>query len=235
MLIIDKKRKDYYDGVVGTTGIDKTIVYNREFLEIEDQQSFPKEFISRGYNDKNPMVHLNKFGMYKNTKYHAYSTFIVGFCGNLYIGWKLFFKDSNTSNAEVFHHITYDFDYVLNYVKKERWKTDLINNVKYTHNYDAMNIFRKYKTPVFIYDTNVYDDDSDDYRNWRKIKFFVNPLLKDYEFYKVFDSFTTLQEIQMFLSEILVEEKEVIKIADKYKIEQHGFDKYSFRKDKEAK
>ena len=29
MYIIAKK-KDYYDGVVGTMGIDKTIVYNRE-------------------------------------------------------------------------------------------------------------------------------------------------------------------------------------------------------------
>ncbi len=39
MFIISKK-KDYYDGVVGTVGIDKTLVYNRETVEIEENK-FP--------------------------------------------------------------------------------------------------------------------------------------------------------------------------------------------------
>lgn len=37
MLILTKK-KDYYDGVAGTTGIDKTIVYEREEKELTDKE-----------------------------------------------------------------------------------------------------------------------------------------------------------------------------------------------------
>ena len=44
MLIIAKKsEKDYYDGVVGTMGIDKTIVYDREIIELE-YPKMPKYF-----------------------------------------------------------------------------------------------------------------------------------------------------------------------------------------------
>ena len=61
-------------------------------------------------------------------------------------------------------------------------------------------------------------------------------MLKDYEFYKKFDSFAAFQEIQMFLSGVLGnKENEIIVVSDKDKIAQHGFDKFSFRKDKEVK
>ena len=42
MYIISKK-KDYYDGVAGTTGIDKTIVYDRQIVELEKDE-IPNEF-----------------------------------------------------------------------------------------------------------------------------------------------------------------------------------------------
>ena len=42
MLIISKK-KDFYDGVVGTMGIDKTLVYDREIIEVEEK-NFPSIF-----------------------------------------------------------------------------------------------------------------------------------------------------------------------------------------------
>ena len=73
------------------------------------------------------------------------------------------------------------------------------------------------------------------YWNWKSDtqKFFINPLLKDYQFYKVYDAVQTFQEIQMFISGVLGnKEKEIIEVADKYKITQHGFDKkWSFRKE----
>ena len=42
MYIISKK-KDYYDGVAGTTGIDKSIVYERQIIEVEEK-NLPNEF-----------------------------------------------------------------------------------------------------------------------------------------------------------------------------------------------
>jgi hypothetical protein len=57
--------------------------------------------------------------------------------------------------------------------------------------------------------------------------------LKDYGFDRIKDSFTAFQEISMYLSNILVEQKEVVKVEDNVRIEKHGFDlKKSFRKEK---
>jgi hypothetical protein len=59
----------------------------------------------------------------------------------------------------------------------------------------------------------------------------LNPVLKDVEFYKVLDSFTAYQELDMFISGTLPQSTAMpIEIADKDKIPQHGFDKWSFRK-----
>lgn len=61
----------------------------------------------------------------------------------------------------------------------------------------------------------------------------INPKLKDYQFDRIKDSFTAFQEISIYLSNILVEQKETVVIEDKFRIEQHGFDlKKSFRKEK---
>lgn len=60
---------------------------------------------------------------------------------------------------------------------------------------------------------------------------YENPCLKDVEFYKVLDSFTAYQELDMFISGTLPQSTAMpIEIADKDKIPQHGFDKWSFRK-----
>ena len=56
------------------------------------------------------------------------------------------------------------------------------------------------------------------------------------EFYKVIDAFTAFQEISMFIGGVLgIGEKEIVEIEDKYKIGQHGFDKWSFRKEPSKK
>ena len=72
------------------------------------------------------------------------------------------------------------------------------------------------------------------YRN-KNSKFFVNQNLNEYQFYKVFDAFRAFQEIQMFIGNVLTGEKKIIDIDDKYKITQHGFDKWSFRKESTKK
>ena len=70
------------------------------------------------------------------------------------------------------------------------------------------------------------------YTRTRNIKFFINPNLKNYEFYKIFDTFQAFQEIQMFLGGVLgAGEKNIIEVEDKYKIAGHGFNKWSFRRE----
>jgi hypothetical protein len=254
MLIIAKKsEKDYYDGVVGTVGVDKTIVYDREIIEIEADNMpdlFKRKTFYASFRERedNPFYQLSNSRLKK--KYHKQyphnSYFILGFCGKLYIGWKLYsIKESTNRNSynydfnNVITTITYDLDYIKELFEEKTWHGNLYDNLNYISNYDAMDWFRNMKAPVFIYDYD-YDRTHVDVNRygWEKnnSKFFINPLLKDYEFYKIFDAFQAFQEISMFLGGVLGRgEKDIIEVADKYKIEQHGFDKWSFRKEPEKK
>jgi hypothetical protein len=59
----------------------------------------------------------------------------------------------------------------------------------------------------------------------------TNCPLKHYEFFKVLAPYDMYQELEMYVSGVLGQQaKEVISIPDKYRIPQHGFDDYSFRK-----
>lgn len=243
MLIISKK-KDYYDGVVGTMGVDKTIVYNRETIDVE--------------NDNMPTIFKGKKGYwgfrYRENAFHELcyhsikkefagvcdeqAHFIIGFCGKLYIGWKLY-TEIDTSDHSIRTDITYDHEYMKDILEAKSWHGNLDDSIKYVLSFDALPIFRELKVPVFVYDGDFGRTTFDKKRsvyNHHKPKFLINPLLKDYEFYKVFDTFQAFQEVSMFMGGVLgAGEKEITVVDDKYKIAQHGFDKFSFRKDKEIK
>lgn len=60
--------------------------------------------------------------------------------------------------------------------------------------------------------------------------------LKPFRFYKVKDSYTAFQELDMYISGVLGQQaKEMVNISDKDRIYQHGFDGYSFKKPPEEK
>ena len=244
MLIISKK-KDYYDGVVGTMGVDKTIVYDRDMIEL-DNRNTPSPFKGKDsfwglkYRET-PFHELSYISIKKENRNvcdeHAH--FIIGFCGKLYIGWKLY-REIDPTYHTISTEITYDTEYMQTILEEKSWHTNLDDGIKYILSYNALPIFRELKVPVFVYDADFGRTSFDKKRsiyNSFKPKFFINPLLKDYEFYKVFDTFQAFQEVQMFMGGVLGKgEKDIVEVADKYKIEQHGFDyKYSFRKDKEKK
>jgi hypothetical protein len=63
----------------------------------------------------------------------------------------------------------------------------------------------------------------------------LNCQLKTYQFMKVVDVFTAYQEISMFVNNMAVPEKVIIEPNDTLKVETHGFNKYSFRKDPSKK
>lgn len=65
----------------------------------------------------------------------------------------------------------------------------------------------------------------------RVVQFVINPRLKELDFVRVYNPFDAYQEISMFLGGVLGNESApMITIEDKYRIENHGFDKWSFRK-----
>ena len=239
MLIINHKKKDYYDGVAGTSGIDKTIIYDRQIIELEDED-IPKEFQRHNYvlNPKRSTFLKLEYSVIKlelRSEYAFTSPFIIGFCGKLYVGWKLYSIVKESHNEELITTITYDNDNIMKILQKSSWGGNVKDNLNYVLSYDPIEFFRRFNAPVFIYDSDYGRTNIDKY--WRNHpKFFINPLLKEYQFYKVFDAVQAFQEIQMFLGGVLGNrEKEIVNVEDKYKITQHGFDKWSFRKEPQKK
>lgn len=236
-MYIISKQKDYYDGVAGTTGIDKTIVYERQMTVI-DGNDIPKIFRG-GYRDPSPFYKLTNTHIKKELSmvYLHTEPFFIGFCGKLYIGWKLYSEGKVLpyGDKELITTITYDNENMKKLVEKRSFSGNFEDNLNSVLSYDPIEIFRSLNTPSFVYDAD-YDRKSWD-RYWRNHpKFIINPLLKEYQFYKIFDTFTAFQEIQMFLGGVLGSgEKEIVEVADKYKIGQHGFDKWSFRREPEKK
>lgn len=231
MYIISKKdSKDYYDGVAGTVGIDKTIVYERHPIEfnIRETNNIPDVFkYKRTYDWKNPFRLLNHIRTIRSE--YDYGYFIVGFCGKSYIGFKQIKKSKQLLNNNKLEYvpesvfITYDLNEFINVYEKTQKRElgdDVVNYYNDIKNINALEINRQYNTPIWIYE---------------KEHFYVNPKLSDFDFYKVFDAFTAFQEISMFIGGVLGnKEKDVIQVSDKNKIEQHGFDyKWSFRKEKQ--
>lgn len=236
MYIITKRNiKDYYDGVAGSVGIDKTIVYKRH----------PKEYDTREHNNvpkcmsyesrvtrENPLYRLNSISS-RNSKYR-YGYFVIGFCGKLYIGFKIYEKQEQKSEFDRLYspnekgYITYSLNEFISiyedtqkmkYESERDYSLTLYNEIK---NINALKINRDYNTPIWSFENETFT---------------VNPILKDFDFFKVFDAFSAFQEIEMFIGGVLgVGEKEVIEVSDKTKIEGHGFDyKWSFRKESTKK
>ena len=244
MLIISRK-KDYYDGVVGTMGIDKTLVYNREPVEIEEKD-YPKflkkaRYSWRGTKDT-PFISLAYHDIKSEFKkrYGYYGHFVIGFCGKSYVGWKLYHEEYDPNiiaGKKLITEITYDFELIKKIIKARGYWGNIADDVENIKNLDSLQYFREFKAPVFVYDADFGRTVIGGRYLHRNVeKFIINPLLKDYEFYKVFDAFQAFQEISMFMGGVLGRgEKEIVEVADKYKITQHGFDKWSFRKEPQKK
>lgn len=74
------------------------------------------------------------------------------------------------------------------------------------------------KAPVFVY----YKDEV-----------VLNPCLRPLEFFRIFDPYTAYQELFMYLSNLARPLKPIPEIDDKTMAEAKGFNKFSFRKDKQ--
>lgn len=207
---------DYYDNAVGY-GIDDNVHYNR----------FSKEFKIHIKSDLNLPIHKNAG--------------LVGFCGEIYPFTEIIkynhkvcvyseesrkvvecffafgYEEYKDKESEWLHYSGACFDY------RDSSKELNLKRFFFDWSLKSDEIFLELKAPVWILK----------FDNGREKNGVLNPRLKDYGFDRVKDSFTAFQEISMYLSNILIEQKEVAEIEDKFRIEQHGFDlKKSFRKEK---
>lgn len=219
MLIVNDKRKDYYD-CISAYGVDKTCVYNRrEYrFDITYHWEIPTYVM---LNDKKFVHNFPKAKFVEGVKRGTYvKTTYLGFCGETHKIVNYYsYKPSHALNPEkdinqYWVNPTDDEAEDIYYLKHKLYRWSKYEKQKPVVFSD--DLFFKFKTPVFAVS------------NYELI---LNPSLKDLGFQRLYDPYTAHQKIYQFLSGVLGNrEKETIDISDKDKITQHGFDsKVSFR------
>ena len=207
------KFHDYYDTAIGY-GIDKERVYerNKEVRCVDDMRTL--------FVDHNG-CHV--------------TLFVIGFCGELFgvaeVEGKYFynFKGLDAFTLSKKYQSRYNIHRSLIHSFLDgRVEQSLRDNTWHRDIPDFNSYFRKYNVPIFTVKVA-----SSIISEWSP-KLVLNPKLKDLEFYRIKDAFTAYQEIDMYLHNELAnpDNPHIDPIPDQLRAESHGFDKYSFRKDK---
>lgn len=207
---------DYYDNAVGY-GIDENVHFNRFTkkigIQIKSKLDLPHDDNAGllGFCGKiRPFIEFRKY----NRKYYE-----EGASDSLKIVERYYAFSLEEYKSQEFKWKDYASPHVYHdYSRETKLKQFFVD-----WNYRSDDIFLEYKVPIWAVklDRNLNEG-------------VINPKLKDYGFDRITDSLTAFQEISMYLSNILVEQKEGVLVEDKIRIEKHGFDlKTSFRKEKQ--
>ena len=251
-LRIHSKFSDYYDSALGY-GIDEACHYVRKTEKFE-----PK---SAGV--AHPLDPLMEKEFYTNLIYRAprlegwsnndrdFSAYIFMFCGKIYVGLKVKTKIKDINSEYVW---AWSYDDVAKIIEEHGTKREkrLWNSKKHDKE-DRWRYFRykftnkRHMEELFSFN-GIERNDAIDFHHDTGIpvmliitedkgkgaRLIYNPVLADHEFYKVLDAYQAFQEISMFISGVLGgNSPKMVEISNKDKIHKHGFDKFSFRKEKE--
>jgi len=225
---IVSKLKDYYDSVQGL-GQDLETPYIRTY----QRWSSPR----RGKNvDKSLSARcmIPCFWDYSPNPTLETTGYTIGFCGKIYPLVRVEYKGKSkfcysVDDVKTFVNAHCN-DVLVEAFNSKSWRTKWVGYKLLEYNrlfslprihakYDA--IFEHYECPIWVYHENQYEFWLD-----------INPLLNQYHFQRVFDSYLAYQEIYMYLCNQARPIKEIPKIDDVTMAEAKGFNKYSFRKDK---
>ena len=218
MRIISKFR-DYYDRVQ-IYGFEP-LLYVREQKVVEDEGLILKKRFSS--------VPYSNCG-------------ILGFCGKLYpfvfytegftrAEWHCAF-DSETAfpiTDTIFQRSYSNRLKSLSYRKESRRRNEL--EQFFDQNTRESKLFDKYNVPIFVSTKQERVTSNSGPKEVSIIT--LNPQLKEYGFFRVFGPNEAYQEIYQWLSNKASPEKPIPKIDDVTLAEAKGFDKWSFRKEKQ--
>ena len=244
---IISKFGDYYDSALGF-GIDTTCIYVRKKEKIQ----VPKELKDSIYSSGRYNRYTTPVGNYS----YEYRSIFIGFCGKVYTALVVKKihpkKDDIDSNWD--KDVIYNIDDFVKFFTTEKhgYLFDVTKNRRYKYIEDEkirvkeffelhkvtdkhIDLFHELNIPIFVIGGNILDsvellkDGSKFDHNGRIMM--VNYPLKDYKFYKIFDSYTAFQEINMFVSGVLKRSEPVTTdVSEACKVSQKGFDSWSFRK-----
>ncbi len=140
-----------------------------------------------------------------------YAEYILGFCGKVYPyvlvdGYILTVMDDSNDWMEKYHVKKYN-----DWIKEINSRRD---------NY--LDFFRENASPIFVA-----------FRHpWHKTHITFNCSLREFDFVTVFDPWQAYQEVRIFVENLATPAKPVPVMSDLVKAESHGYNKYSFRKDR---
>lgn len=222
---IISKTHDYYD-TAQSFGQDMSIVYKRDIIEFREN-NLPENVLNivSKINESTNLNHNFRSGWYyrpdtcvlKDKKRVSLNYGHIVFCGKVYPFIKLF---------GTYENIPDEFFYSLSSFEER------VEGATFNCNKDYKRHIRKFfevteqdRLYEFLVEKKVISLLL--YGN----AVVVNPILSEYNFYKVKPAWEAYQEIDSYICGVLsFPQNAMVEIEDKYRIEQHGFDKWSFRK-----
>ncbi len=246
---IISKHQDYYDSALAF-GHDERVVFERNVSEYRmtiKKDSYPTEYDFMIPTLGTRGVHNRWSSNYDSNRKgfeFAYHPFTVAFCGKIYSGIEIKYRKGGYM-GEWTSSFAYDFDSYVSLLKKYGLKfTDDSINRKWSWNTnrkgspkcekevkeyfgrtgeDHISFFADKGKPIAICEQD------EGFSNDCTLRF--NSALSDVAFYKVFDAYTTFQELDMFISGVMTREgNPMAGISDTDLRDKHGFDKMSFKK-----
>lgn len=210
--------QDYYD-ITLSAGFDSTILYKRELVKnyVTDEelsQCFHDIISSKSrYQQPSYLFTYSKRCDYKKSSFNV-NLLKIGFCGKWYNVLRL--KD--IEKEYYIHQNDPAFNEVLGIINKKYWNSKISLEEQVSDE-----LFIKYQAPVLLLSQ---EEGNIDRRNCIT----SNPRLSDFTFFKVKEPYSAYQDIENYISNILLEQKELVQLNDKERIIKAGFDlKTSFR------
>lgn len=147
------------------------------------------------------------------------------FCGKIYNYLKVTTSSCNGTTGDVF----YDMDSFAAFC--ENHEIDLHTNTQKFHKKTPYQKIKSHLEHKYDFDESFFVEHKFICVNFVDNYITVNPCIKDLKFYKVMDPYLCFQEVDSYIcGKLAFPQNAMVEIEDKYRIEQHGFDKHSFRK-----
>lgn len=229
---IISKFHDYYDNAMAF-GQDESVVYARERLEFDARMPSDariaqlKERLLKSVERRYEMIPVSYHGKYGQM---IVTLGAVVFCAKTYLLARAQFiptgslAKSPASSDHCFYSAQALLEHMVSHginVDEKRYKVDTSVEKRITRRFAAV----AQSDPQWFIENKV------SVALLMDGKVVINPVLKDIEFYKVFDPYGAYQELDMWISGTLAwPQNFMIEVSDKDRINQHGFDPvYGFR------
>jgi hypothetical protein len=252
---IISKHKDYYDTAL-KMGADNLVIYKRElteyseangkgkdgaldgpFLDIFDQIN---DFVQRKEVDKKASAYKIDYAEFENTAKKLTARlerFGIAFCGDVYRGLALKIIDHNGLYAKESTEYFYESDALNHAIEtlglKRKASPSYAPKMKVA--YDPIDIYFSHDVTdsrrEFLIENKIVCASvmKSGRSRFGKNVLTINPILADFQFFKVMDPYKAHQEISMWLGGVLTNNTKIPEPEDKLKVLMHGFNKMSFK------